>query len=222
MNADRPKQYLPMAGAPLIVRTLARLLACAWLERVYVVIAPDDRWWDRDVAPLIANEGRLEVVRLGGATRAHSVRAGLRVAHAAGFADDDWALVHDAARPCVDPAAISHLRMVIGASTVGGLLALPVTDTVKLAERESNGESAVVERTIARDRLWLAQTPQLFRLAVLRQALDRFPEATDEASAVERLGFKPLLVKGSATNLKVTLPGDLFLAEAIWQRQEMK
>lgn len=223
MGADRPKQYLPLAGVPLLLRTLERLLACSWIERLFVVIAPDDRYWDPLVAPALASEARVAVVRLGGETRAYSVRAGLRVAYAAGFANDDWVLVHDAARPCVDPASITHLRSVVSRSNVGGLLALPVTDTVKLSEGGgSGGDTAVVERTVPRERLWLAQTPQLFRLAMLRQALDRCPEATDEASAVERLGFKPLLVRGSPANLKVTMPGDLLLAEAIWLRQEQE
>ncbi len=226
LNAALPKQYLPLAGAPLIVRTLSRLLQVSFLERIYVVLAPDDRHWTSVVEPHLADLpaewalSRVGVLRIGGETRAHSVRAGLKVAHAEGFGDDDWALVHDAARPCVTVEAIEHLHAVVGGSNVGGLLAQPVIDTVKLARTNDSTGTPAVERTVPRERLWLAQTPQIFRLALLRQALDRHPEATDEASAVERLGLSPLLVKGHASNLKVTLPGDLALAEAIWLLQE--
>ncbi|MFN4022246.1 MAG: 2-C-methyl-D-erythritol 4-phosphate cytidylyltransferase [Hydrogenophilus thermoluteolus] len=228
MSAALPKQYLPFAGAPLLVRTLSRILRVAWIERCYVVLAPDDRYWDTLVTPHLAQlppafavAERLRVVRLGGTTRAHSVRAGLRVAHAEGFGDDDWALVHDAARPCLTPETIEHLQASVGNSNVGGLIAIPATDTVKVATPHTSSNSfPVVERTVPRERIWLAQTPQLFRLAVLRQALDRFPDATDEASAVERLGLQPILVKGHWSNLKVTLPGDLELAQAIWSLQE--
>lgn len=228
LGAALPKQYLLFAGAPLLVRTLLRLLRVLWIERCYVVLAPDDRYWDTLITPHLAKlpptlgvGERLRVVRLGGETRAHSVRAGLRVAHAEGFGDDDWALVHDAARPCLTKETIEHLQVSVGNSNVGGLIAIPATDTVKVATQHgSESGLPVVERTVPRERIWLAQTPQLFRLAVLRQALDRFPDATDEASAVERLGLQPILVKGHWSNLKVTLPGDLELAQAIWSLQE--
>ncbi len=209
-----PKQYAPLAGQPLLVRTLARLLACAFLERVYVVLAPDDAQWRRlDLSALDA--ARFEPVFLGGSTRARSVLAGLRVAHAAGFGEDDWALVHDAARPCVLPEQITHLWQGLMRDDIGAILAVPVADTVKLADEHER-----IVRTVPRERLWLAQTPQVFRAGLLRQALEATPEATDEASAVERLGMHPRLVAGHWANLKVTRAADLALAEAIWRWQE--
>ncbi|MCX7946083.1 MAG: 2-C-methyl-D-erythritol 4-phosphate cytidylyltransferase [Hydrogenophilus sp.] len=211
-----PKQYRLLAGEAVVARTLTRLRAVGWLEQIFVVVAADDPFWR---AAMGGGDRRVQVVRLGGKSRAESVHAGVRVAHAEGFGVDDWVLVHDAVRPCVTAAAIEHLRGVVGDDPVGGILALPVSDTVKLA-REGEGEGIRVERTVSRERLWLAQTPQLFRLGVLMEALARTHEPTDEAEAVEALGLRPMLVRGEITNVKVTLPGDLALAEAIWHWQE--
>ena len=206
MGADRPKQYLDLAGAPLLAHTLRRLLAEPRLARVLVVLAPDDVWFDRFDWP---RDVRLEILRVGGATRAESVRNGLL--HA-GAAADDWELVHDAARCCLPPDALDRLIDTLQADPVGGLLALPVADTLK---RETSGQR--VAQTVSREGLWLAQTPQMFRAGMLALALDRPLDraVTDEASAIERLGLVPRLVTGDALNFKVTWPHDLVLARAV-------
>ena len=206
MGADRPKQYLDLAGAPLLAHTLRRLLAEPRLARVLVVLAPDDVWFDRFDWP---RDVRLEILRVGGATRAESVRNGLL--HA-GAAADDWVLVHDAARCCLPPDALDRLIDTLQADPVGGLLALPVADTLK---RETSGQR--VAQTVSREGLWLAQTPQRFRAGMLALALDRPLDraVTDEASAIERLGLVPRLVTGDALNFKVTWPHDLVLARAV-------
>ena len=206
MGADRPKQYLDLAGAPLLAHTLRRLLAEPRLARVLVVLAPDDVWFDRFDWP---RDVRLEILRVGGATRAESVRNGLL--HA-GAAADDWVLVHDAARCCLPPDALGRLIDTLQADPVGGLLALPVADTLKRGTAEQR-----VEQTVSREGLWLAQTPQMFRAGMLALALDRPLDRaiTDEASAIERLGLVPRLVTGDALNFKVTWPHDLVLARAV-------
>ena len=206
MGADRPKQYLDLAGAPLLAHTLRRLLAEPRLARVLVVLAPDDVWFDRFDWP---RDVRLEILRVGGATRAESVRNGLL--HA-GAAADDWVLVHDAARCCLPPDALDRLIDTLQADPVGGLLALPVADTLK---RETSGQR--VAQTVSREGLWLAQTPQMFRAGMLALALDRPLDraVTDEASPIERLGLVPRLVTGDALNFKVTWPHDLVLARAV-------
>ena len=206
-GAELPKQYLPLAGRPLIHHTLQALCRAPQIERVLVVLAPDDAHWRgydwRDIGP------KLETVYAGGATRAESVLAGLRAA-ATAAADDDWVLVHDAARPCLSQSMLESLVEALADDPVGGLLAVPVADTLKRADAESR-----VAATEPRDGLWQAQTPQMFRYAALRSALESCRVATDEAGAMEAAGFKPKLVKSDTTNLKVTFPADLSLAELI-------
>jgi 2-C-methyl-D-erythritol 4-phosphate cytidylyltransferase len=184
------------------------------IARVFVVLAPDDghfrrRDWSEygpNVAPLYC----------GGATRAASVLNGLLAARDE-IGARDWVLVHDAVRPCLARSELDRLFAEIGDDETGGLLALPVADTVKRADRDSR-----VLRTEPRDSLWLAQTPQMFRYRVLLEALRGADPAavTDEASAIERLGLKPRLVTGSARNIKVTYPEDLVLAEQILRSYE--
>ncbi|KAB2921012.1 MAG: 2-C-methyl-D-erythritol 4-phosphate cytidylyltransferase [Dechloromonas sp.] len=206
-GAEKPKQYLDLLGRPLIFHTLAALVACPEIERVWVVLAPDDPWWRRyDWSELGA---KLETVACGGETRAESVGNGLRAA-AMVASDDDWILVHDAARPCLDQAMLAALFSGLAADPVGGILAVPVADTIKRADAEQR-----VAATEPRDALWQAQTPQMFRYGLLRQALDGTRAVTDEAGAIEAMGLKPKLVRGDATNLKVTYPADLALAAMI-------
>ncbi|MFN4325911.1 MAG: 2-C-methyl-D-erythritol 4-phosphate cytidylyltransferase [Azonexus sp.] len=206
-GAERPKQYLDLLGRPLIFHTLKALTACPDIERVWVVLAPDDPWWSRtDWSELGA---KLETVRCGGATRAESVSNGLQAA-AMVAADDDWVLVHDAARPCLSPAMIDALFADLANDPVGGILAVPVADTLKRADAEQR-----VAATVPRDGLWQAQTPQMFRYRLLCDALQQCRDVTDEAGAVEALGLRPKLVRGDATNLKVTYPADLPLAAMI-------
>lgn len=212
MGAGRPKQYLPLLGRPLIWHALKTLASVAAIARVHVVLASDDAWWggyDWDDFG-----GRLNVLRCGGATRAESVANGLRALRDT-VAPSDWVLVHDAARCCLTPAHVEKLIAEVGSDSVGGLLAVPVADTLKRA-----GEDRRIEATVAREGLWQAQTPQMFRHGLLLDALERAPAVTDEASAIEALGLRPKLVAADATNLKVTWPLDLRLAESILAKRE--
>ena len=212
-GSEVPKQYLPLAGLPLIHHTLAALCACPRIDRVWVVLSPGDGWWgDYDWSALGA---KLEVVFCGGATRAATVGNGLAAA-AGVVADDDWVLVHDAARPCLSQAMLDALCDELAGDPVGGLLAVPVADTLKRAD----GRQRVVA-TEPRDALWQAQTPQMFRYRLLRDALAASGALTDEAGAVEAAGFAPRLVRADASNLKVTYPADLRLAELILQGREL-
>ncbi len=205
--ADKPKQYLDLLGRPLIFHTLAALTACPDIERVWVVLAPDDPWWPRyDWSEL---GSKLETVRCGGDTRAASVANALRAAVTVA-ADDDWILVHDAARPCLSAAMLDALFAELADDPVGGILAVPVADTLKRADADQR-----VVATEPRDGLWQAQTPQMFRYGQLEKALKNEMAVTDEAGAIEALGLQPKLVRGDATNLKVTWPADLALAAMI-------
>lgn len=201
-----PKQYQALLGRPLVWHTLAALRAVAEITSLRVVIAPDDAHW-HDIEGVAA-------LRCGGASRADSVFNGLCAMREAGVPDDDWVLVHDAARCLVTPAEVLALMAACADDPVGGLLALPLPDTLKA---ESGGR---VVQTIAREHKWLAQTPQMFRLGALHAALgaargEGFAGITDEASAIERSGARPRLVEGRASNIKVTYPHDFALAEAI-------
>ena len=216
MAADVPKQYLPLLDRPLIWHTLTALCAVPALERVFVVLSPEDvRWECHDWS---AFDGRLEVLRCGGATRADSVTNGLRRLKDR-VAADDWMLVHDAARACLSVAHVETLMREVGDDAVGGILALPVADTLKRAAAPGIGDARIAA-TVPRDSLWQAQTPQMFRHARLLDALERAPTVTDEASAVEALGLQPRLVAADATNFKVTYPLDLHLAEIILRDRE--
>lgn len=206
-GAEKPKQYLSLLGRPLIYHTLAALVACPQIERVWVVLAPDDPYWfEYDWSELGA---KLETVRCGGETRAASVTNGLRAA-AMVAADDDWVLVHDAARPCLSAEMLATLLADLADDPVGGILAVPVADTLKRADAEQR-----VAATESRDGLWQAQTPQMFRYGPLLAALKSATAVTDEAGAIEAFGLQPKLVRGDTTNLKVTYPTDLVLAALI-------
>jgi 2-C-methyl-D-erythritol 4-phosphate cytidylyltransferase len=206
-GAEKPKQYLNLLGRPLIYHTLAALVACPEIERVWVVLSPDDPYWPQhDWSELGA---KLETVRCGGVTRAASVANGLQAA-AMVASDDDWVLVHDAARPCLSAAMLAGLFEELASDPVGGILAVPVADTLKRADASQR-----VAATEPRDGLWQAQTPQMFRYGRLCEGLEKCRDVTDEASAIEALGLKPKLVRGDTTNLKVTFPADLALAAMI-------
>ena len=207
MGAVRPKQYLPLLGRPLIHHALATLCAAPAIDKVFVVLSVDDAEWARHDWSVLGS--KLVPLFCGGATRADSVLGGLR-AIADEAAQSDWVLVHDAARPCLASWHIDKLTRELAGEEVGGLLAVPVADTLKRADEQRH----VVE-TVARDSLWQAQTPQMFRYVMLRRALETARDVTDEASAIEMAGLRPRLVQGDATNLKVTYPLDLHLAEWI-------
>ena len=205
MQADRPKQYLELQGHPLLYHTLKRWLPRPDIHGVCVVVSPEDQWHQRFHWP----QGPLHWCRAGGPTRALTVRAGLQHLKQLGAQAQDWVLVHDAARPCVPQTCLTQLIQDLAHDPVGGLLALPVSDTLKKADEQQH-----VISTISREGLWRAQTPQMFRLQVLQQALSQ-PRAaafTDEAAAIEALGHQPRLVQGSAMNVKVTYPDDHIMA----------
>ena len=211
-----PKQYLPLAGQPMIGHALATLCATPAIANVFVVLAPDDAHWPADEMATLGP--KLRVLRCGGETRAQSVANGLRAM--TGALDDqdignDWVLVHDAARPCLTVAMVENLIAEVGQDDAGGLLAVPVADTLKRAD-----ESGRIRQTVSRDGLWQAQTPQMFRHRLLLDALDFAPQVTDEASAIETLGILPRLVAADVSNLKVTYPLDLQLAEWILENRK--
>lgn len=204
MGATSPKQYLKIGGKPMLRHTLDAFLSSELIAHTFVVVSPDDPYIDA-----VAPHHGVTVLRCGGASRMESVRNGLAVL-ANTLAPSDWVLVHDAARPGLTADLIEKLITGTGNHPAGGLLALPVVDTVK---RCIDGEAA---GTVPRNGLWLAQTPQMFRYELLREALAaaQDPESiTDDASAVEALGLSPKLVEGHPRNLKVTLPDDIRIAE---------
>ncbi len=208
-GAEVPKQYLRLGARTMLEHSIDALLADGRIDRVFVVVAPaDTRWNELDV-----DIERVEFLPVGGASRAESVRNGL-IAIAARTADDDRVLVHDAARPCLTEEQLGRLIDDIGDDDSGGLLAVPLADTLKRAE---DGRVGI---TLDRSSLWCAQTPQLFRVGSLRAALGgSIEELTDEASAMERAGHAPRLVIGGASNVKVTTAEDLVLARAILGEQ---
>lgn len=210
-GSSLPKQYLPLCGKPVLQHALDRLSTSFSLRATYIVVAPDDHWFDEAI---VVGEN-VRVLRCGGATRAESVRNALEVLPPVG--QDDWVVVHDAVRPCLDEPSSHRLQHELADDPVGGFLALPVSDTLKRID-----ENDRVVRTEARDALWHAQTPQMFRYHVLRQAfaLPGFERRTDEAHAVEALGLQPRAVVGTARNVKITFPEDMALAAAILMAED--
>ena len=205
MQAGSPKQYLSIAGKPMLRHALDAFLASPLIAHAYVVVSADD-----GVIDTVVPQHGVTVLRCGGATRMETILNALQALHGS-VAAHDQVLVHDAARPGLTPALIEKLITEVGAHAAGGLLALPVVDTVKRA-----GPGNVSARTVPRDGLWLAQTPQMFSYALLHRALSEAPDPlaiTDDASAVEALGLAPTLVEGHPRNLKVTLPRDIHTAE---------
>lgn len=214
MGADIPKQYLRLSGRSIIEHTLSRLLEHPRIRRVVVVLGLEDAWWPR--TEFAAHPG---VIRApGGAERCHSVLNGLAALD--GLAQpDDWVLVHDAARPCVRRRDIDRLMDELSDHPVGGLLGVPVRDTMK-----RTGDDLRIRETVSRQHLWHAYTPQMFRLGALRNALraalERGESVTDEASAMELAGQAPLMIEGQDDNIKVTRPDDLALAGFYLKRQQ--
>ncbi|MFT3955322.1 MAG: 2-C-methyl-D-erythritol 4-phosphate cytidylyltransferase [Piscinibacter sp.] len=207
-GAAIPKQYVAIAGRAMVAHTLAALAGVARLAATLVVLAPDDELFEQHVPGFAGERGW--VCRRGGAQRADTVAAGLADLLERGAREHDWVLVHDAARCLVRAEWVDRLIDACLADQVGGLLALPVADTLKRAE------GGRVAQTLPRGDKWAAQTPQMFRIGMLRDALRHAGTAvTDDASAIEALGLRPLLVEGDAANLKVTWPSDFMLAERV-------
>ena len=212
MGADRPKQYLKLLDRTVIEHSLLPFCEHPQVKGIVVVVADEDQRW-ATLAP--ARHPRVATAP-GGRERCHSVLNGLnRLADRAG--DNDWVLVHDAARPCVTITDIDSLIDGLRDHPVGGILALPVTDTVKQAGAEHE-----IEQTLARERLWRALTPQMFRFGLLREAIAAAAGdgslVTDEAQALERRGLRPGIVQGGSHNIKVSLAEDLALAEFYLKR----
>ena len=205
MGGGMPKQYLPLLGRTVLEHTVARLANHPRVAGVVLVLAADDAWW-----PTIASKLPSVQTTLGGVERCHSVLNGLRALTAAHA--NDWVLVHDAARPCLRATDIDRLLDELQDSPCGGLLALPVRDTLKRCT-----DNGAIESTVDRARLWHALTPQMFRLGALRAALENALITgllvTDEAQAIEFAGGIPRVIEGSGDNLKITRPEDLKLAE---------
>jgi len=203
-----PKQYEALAGSSVVAHTLAALAAVPRLAGTLVVLAPEDTLFERH-APAFGGW----VARVGGATRAATVTHGLAVLRGRGADDDDWVLVHDAARCLLQPAWVDRLIDACFDDPVGGLLALPLADTLKQADADGR-----VGDTVPRSGKWAAQTPQMFRLGLLQRALlQAGAGVTDESSAIEALGLAPQLVVGDIENLKLTWPGDFALAARLLQ-----
>jgi 2-C-methyl-D-erythritol 4-phosphate cytidylyltransferase len=211
MGHATPKQYLRLLGRPMLYHSVNALLASGRIDTVFVVLAAADRefrqhdWreFGERIAPLYC----------GGATRHDSVLNGL-VAASSTVQPDDWMLVHDAARPCLGQRELRRMLEALALDEVGGILAVPVADTLKRADAAGQ-----IQATESREHLWQAQTPQMFRHGLLLHALSRTAKVTDEAGAVEAMGLKPKLVQGSTGNLKVTYAEDLQLAEVILASQ---
>jgi 2-C-methyl-D-erythritol 4-phosphate cytidylyltransferase len=209
LGGSLPKQYLAIGDRPLLYYAIARLCTHPAVDRIYVILASDDRRFETyDWKPFAA---KLEPLYVGGDSRAATVLHALEALSSQAHVDD-WILVHDAARPCLSAHMLDRLIGEIGEDHSGGLLAVPVADTLKRADDDRRSI-----RTESRAGLWQAQTPQMFRYDLLLRALQScdLGQATDEAAAVEALGLKPKLVQSDATNLKVTHARDLALAELI-------
>lgn len=209
LEADRPKQYLPLGARPVIAHTIAKLGAVRGITGIVAAVAPADPWWDEAAAGFDA-----PVVRVDGGAERHLSVANALDYLAAAADDDDLVMVHDAVRPCVRIADIERLVAAARGQPQGAILAAPVHDTIKRA-----GPGGRIERTVDRSRLWRALTPQLFPLGPLRAALASATASgravTDEAEAMEHAGVRPLLVEGSPGNLKITRVDDLALARAL-------
>lgn len=212
MGQTTPKQYLNLLNKPIIQHTLERL-AASQIKGIAVCISSVDAYWDQLNIELPIPLYKVE----GGQERCHSVLNGLKALET--YANpDDWVLVHDAARPCVRLADIQKLMTSLAHHPIGGLLALPVRDTMKRADNHN-----YVASTVSREGLWHALTPQMFRLGMLQDALqfmlDQQQHVTDDAQAIEKIGHCPVLVEGHADNIKITHPQDLTLAELYLQEQ---
>jgi len=206
-GGEIPKQYLSLSGKPLIYHTLDALCRHECISEVWVVLSPKDEWWGsfdwRSLGP------KLTAVFCGGEVRAQSVINALEAMKSL-LSDDDWVLVHDAVRPCLSQEMLSALIDEVREDSVGGILATPAADTLKLADKDQ-----LVVTTQSRDNVWQAQTPQMLRYGLLYSALTKNSQVTDEAAAIEAMGFRPRLVRSDATNFKVTYPADFRLAEFI-------
>ena len=214
LGASMPKQYMTLAGKPMLLHALDTFNANPAIAHTFVVVSAADGYIDALLAAQPTLQEKVSILRCGGASRQETVRNGLQAIREY-LRDNDWVLVHDAARPGLDQSLLNRLLAALQDDQVGGLLALPVVDTLKLGIADRS------DKTVPRANLWAAQTPQMFRYALLTQAMhqagERLSEITDDASAIEMLGLQPKLVEGSPRNFKVTLAHDVALAELFLQ-----
>jgi len=211
MGSEIPKQYLPLLGQPLLAHSLKVFKENPRIKSVNIVLSAEDQIWQTQA---IAREAGITVHRCGGDTRARTVLNGLESMR--DVAEEDWVLVHDAARPGLSQNLLNRLLDELADDPIGGLLAIPLSDTLKRADL-----SGKVARTEPRENLWQAQTPQMFRYGLLKEALRAVGDSpTDEAQAVEALGHKPRLVLGDLSNLKITYARDLVLVEALMRSEQ--
>lgn len=211
MQADRPKQYLELAGKTVIEHTLLRLLQADVFAAIAVAVSEEDPYWP----DLAVSQHQKIIAAPGGKERADSVLSGLKsISEQA--SNDDWVLVHDAARPCITATDIHHLIDSLVNDYVGGILALASPDTLK--QVQDNG----ITGTLDRSHIWRALTPQMFRYGMLKTALEQTqgnPAITDDASALELQGLQPKIVEGRPDNIKITRPEDLALAQFYMEQQ---
>ncbi|PKO46212.1 MAG: 2-C-methyl-D-erythritol 4-phosphate cytidylyltransferase [Betaproteobacteria bacterium HGW-Betaproteobacteria-22] len=213
MASAMPKQYLPLCGKPTISHSIHTFFTHPRIASIYLALSPEDYFW-RELQ--LNSHSRLKLHYTGGDSRADTVINTLRAIESE-VDDQDWILVHDAARPGLTHDLLSHLLDTLEHDAVGGLLALPLADTLKV----SNSDMRVIN-TIPREALWQAQTPQMFRYALLRDALHSFNGTpTDEAQTIEALGLQPKLVMGSLRNMKITYPQDMALMELFMQKDSV-
>lgn len=213
MGLGFPKQYLRIAGVPIVVHTARALASVSRMSDIVIVVSPTDPYID-DITPLLPSQCR--VIKCGGDTRAESVRNGLV---RSGFGPTDWVLVHDAARPCVKASEVAHLidSVTQDMSVAGGILAMPAVDTLKRVD-----EARRIVETVDRKTVWRAATPQMFRVRNLSLALSGdLSDVTDEASAIERLGLTVKIVPCRTSNIKVTEPSDASLAKYLLGEESM-
>lgn len=207
-----PKQYLPLAGKPIIAHIIQTFFSHPRIASIHLALSPEDKFWQ---SLSLNTESRLHIHYTGGESRSETV---LNTLNAMQVDAEDWVLVHDAARPGLTHESLNRLLDTLETDAVGGLLALPVADTIKKSD-----EMNMVDQTISRQNLWQAQTPQMFRYTMLKQALGEYEGLpTDEAEAIEALGLNPKLVHGELRNLKVTYPEDLALLEMIVEKSGEK
>lgn len=231
LGADCPKQYLPLAGKAMLRHVLDTFVTCEAIAHTFVVVSAEDGYIADLMTAAPHLKERVTLLYQGGETRHLSVLNGLNAIRDR-VADDDWVLVHDAARPGLTGLLIAQLIAALRDHAVGGLLALRVVDTLKRSDEGNQPPTdgcnrraltSQVTETVSRAGLWAAQTPQMFRYGLLQRALasasEQAQQITDEASAIEMLGLRPMLVEGSPRNFKVTLPHDVALAEIFLKEQ---
>lgn len=214
MDSDIPKQYLTINDKTILDYSIKLFLDTTFVRQVVVILSSDDKWFNKS---RYAKHPRV-VTAIGGSKRVESVLNGLQFLSKISQ-PNDWVLVHDAVRPCLHPCDLQNLVNALEQDPIGGILAQPISDTLKKASQEQS-----IEQTICRNQMWAALTPQMFRIGALIEAIksgiDKNLDLTDDASAFEAMGIKPKLIACRHPNLKITWPSDLMIAEAILQKRK--